>query len=305
PRRRRRRALLVVCVHGSYGWASDWDAVVPALQTQFRELCGSGHLRNDKHDIDDDQHDDDNDDVLCVMRSAVSEGARTVDGIELLAARLASEVAEWASGTVVPHLQLRLASNAGGGDASGDDGFDIYFSIAGHSLGGLIARAALPFLVGDAGAVGLRGTADAGGGFTVPPSLAAALDAAGGGPQRVVASVTFLSYLSISTPHLGVRRVTTGEAAHSHASATAMTKDRGVTVDGTAAAEGAATSSSSSPTATWTRALLARALDFAASHGIGRSGREMMLLDSGGGSGSSSDGASDSGDSGADGSGPR
>ncbi|KAJ3212607.1 hypothetical protein HDU67_003714 [Dinochytrium kinnereticum] len=149
--------LIVVCVNGTHGYPSDWDAVIAALDSQFRQRFPS-----------------DDDGLLFTLKSAASQGLSTHDGLVKMAERLAVEVVEWFEKTVVWELGKRGES------------WDVYFSIAGHSLGGLIARYAVKLLMDP----------------TFPTSL----------PQTALKHPTIIhtftptSYLSISTPHLGCGR---------------------------------------------------------------------------------------------------
>ncbi|KAJ3334161.1 Nin1 binding protein [Blyttiomyces sp. JEL0837] len=200
------KVLVVVSVNGVHGFASDWDNFALGLSAQFNELIPT---KIKDSNIDSNVR-------FFHMSSQASQGFQTHHGLIVMGERLATEIVEWMKKIVFTSLPQ-------------DQKHDIYFSIVGHSLGGLIARSALKLLVS-----------------TNPSDSTKSIFQLCQSNSTIIQSFNPLSYISISTPHLGSRRAKPKE-----------TKDN----------------------ARWGKLLWVGLLSTVASYGFGLSGKEMMLLD--------------------------
>lgn len=125
-------AVVLVFVHGNNGGAKDWDPTREAIQ----RLTWLGKSER-----------------VFSFASSVSEGSRTLAGVEVLAQRFVEELADFVEKSVLPrHSKWALY-------------------VVSHSLGGLVTRCAVPAIL-----------------------------------ARFANSVIPFGYLSIASPHLGVRR---------------------------------------------------------------------------------------------------
>ena len=142
---------LCVLVHGLWGRPSDWDVVAERLDQHKRRLEGGGG---------EGEKGGEGGERLRVLKSRANARRLTLDGIDVCASRLASEVR-----AAVAEERERF-----GGESRLER-----VSFVGHSMGGLIARAAAAELL-DTGAAG-------------PATLAGGLSPA--------------HFVSVATPHLG------------------------------------------------------------------------------------------------------
>ncbi|KAI9205880.1 putative serine esterase-domain-containing protein [Polychytrium aggregatum] len=152
--------LVLVTVNGHKAFHSDFDNFVDAIKSQFFGLEFGNSSARDK---------------VFVLQSKANESFATMDGLPKLAHRLASEIHQWVRDSVLPKIDVPT---------------DLYFSLVGHSLGGLIIRVALPHLFG----LSTSSSVD----------TLSLIDLVQANPN--VCSFNPTSYMSICTPHLGSRR---------------------------------------------------------------------------------------------------
>ncbi|KAJ3186795.1 hypothetical protein HK101_009595 [Irineochytrium annulatum] len=117
--------------------------------------------------------------LLFNLKSAATQGFETHLGLRAMGDRLSREVVRWFETTIEPSLPHGPR-------------YQLHISIVGHSLGGLIGRYALPLLMDREG--------------SPETSLWLAVDA----KRDRFGPLVPMSYIAVSTPHMGVRRVSDG-----------------------------------------------------------------------------------------------
>ncbi|KAI9202530.1 putative serine esterase-domain-containing protein [Polychytrium aggregatum] len=151
-------ALVVIVINGHMGVATDFDNFADQLREQFAADPASNERSQ-----------------LFVLQSKSNQGISTNDGLAKMSLRLAQETSTWIQAEVLPQLSTPT---------------HVLLSVLGHSLGGLIARTTLPYLLGLAA--------------THPELSLRSLMLS----NEHVCSLTPLSFMTISTPHLGAKRST-------------------------------------------------------------------------------------------------
>jgi len=268
PQQQQRRPATHLCVlvHGLWGRPSDWDVVAERLSEHKQRIEGDGGGGEGQG-----KGKGKGRESLCVLKSEANRRRLTLDGIDVCASRLAEEV---------------RAAVAEERERFGKEARLERVSFVGHSMGGLIARAAVAELLDDKG--------DGGDGSAKNPNQESSKN-----PTKKKTKPTTLAgglrpahFVSIATPHLGC-----------HAEAEATTAF--VAATKAAAAEAAAAgekekeklkqhpaliplvswiAGASSVSATVAPRLLAAAAA-RASASMGRSGPQFFLTDGGGGEG--------------------
>ncbi|KAI9104946.1 putative serine esterase-domain-containing protein [Phlyctochytrium arcticum] len=191
---RRKKALVVVSINGNNGQVSDFKNFEESLFRQFKDACDPTHrLRAEDYPVTGNTKTRTTERTrtnvktigqvlhtpaasLFSLRSSTSQILNTSDGIQRMAERAAVEVVKWIQDEVF---------NALGHD--NEKPWDVYFSVVGHSLGGLIARYLIYLLF--------------------HPSAPTATSLI---PLRekhaTLMTLHPLTYMSVGTPHVGSRR---------------------------------------------------------------------------------------------------